>query len=390
MIKLQKSTFLFEYETKKNLCEFIMNADTLSMGAHCAKFELLFAEYQCRTGAVFVNSGSSANLILIQALLNTGKLKKGDVVAVSALTWATNIMPIIQLGLIPYLVDCELSTLNVSPGTLLEAFDLQPKIRCLFLTNTLGLSDNISEIVKICHDKNAILIEDNCESLGSQVDGRLLGNFGLASTFSFFVGHHLSTIEGGMVCTDDELLMNHLVMCRAHGWGRNLQESVQKNLRDANGIDEFYSRYTFYELAYNTRPTDINGFIGCSQISYLDYIVETRFNNFKLLNAAAENNRNLVSISVSHMDTVSNFAFPVIVKEGVDVNKYKKIFEENNVEIRPLIAGDMALQPFYKKHVADRGVHQNAAHIHKNGFYFGNNPELTESELRLLAELLLY
>ncbi|MCK4554481.1 DegT/DnrJ/EryC1/StrS aminotransferase family protein, partial [Candidatus Parcubacteria bacterium] len=178
MIKLIKSTFYKEEETKKKLAEFILKTDILSMSAECKKFEESFAKKQGRKFAVFVNSGSSANLVLIQALLNLGKLKKGDKVGVSALTWATNIMPLIQLGLEPVAIDCEISTLNISPAVLKDYAD---DLKGLFLTNVLGFCDNIQEIKNICSKNNILFIEDNCESLGSKVSSELLGNFGLAS-----------------------------------------------------------------------------------------------------------------------------------------------------------------------------------------------------------------
>ncbi|MEK7801957.1 MAG: DegT/DnrJ/EryC1/StrS family aminotransferase [Pseudomonadota bacterium] len=388
MIKLQKSTFLDEMATKEKLCAFIMRSDQLSMGDECKRFEEVFSAKQGRRYAVFVNSGSSANLILIQALLNLCRLKKGDIVGVSALTWATNIMPIIQLGLVPYLIDCEIDTLNVSPNTLAVALAAEPGIRCIFLTNTLGLSDDIYAIRDICIEREVLLLEDNCEALGSVVAGRLLGNFGLASTFSFFVGHHLSAIEGGMVCTDDEELYEQVVMCRAHGWDRNLTKAAQERLRKKNGVDDFYAKYTFYDLGYNVRATEINGFIGGLQLAYLDHIVEARFDNFIRLNGVINGNNNLTTIRHDHMDIVSSFAIPVIMAEGVDVNKFKVIFSEADVEIRPMIAGNMGMQPFYRKYVKGGAAQPNADYIHRNGFYFGNNPELTDDELVLLADLL--
>ena len=242
MIKLIKSTFFNEQETKKKLYDFILNAEMLSMAQECKKFEEKFAKKQGRKFAVFVNSGSSANLILLQSLMNLGKFKKGDKIGVSALTWGTNVMPIIQMGLIPIAIDCEIESLNVSSRTLNERIN---ELNGLFLTNALGFSHNISKIKDICSKKNIIFIEDNCEALGSRVSGTLLGNFGVASTFSFFVGHHISTIEGGMICTDDEKLYFSLIMARAHGWDRNLPIKKQQELRNKYNIDEFYSKYAF-------------------------------------------------------------------------------------------------------------------------------------------------
>ena len=388
MIKLQKSTFYYEKETKAKLCEFITSAQFLSMGKECKKFEISFAKKQKRNYAVFVNSGSSANLILIQALLNSGRLKKGDIVGVSALTWATNIMPLIQLGLQPFLVDCEVDSLNVSSNTFKDALNIQPNIKALFITNSLGHCDDIDTIARLCEEREILFFEDNCESLGSVINGKLLGNFGVASTFSLFVGHHLSAIEGGVICTDDIDLYNHLVMARAHGWDRNLDPDTQKELRGRFDIDDFYSKYTFYDLAYNVRPTEINGFLGNDQLNYWDLIVRERFKNFTAFHDVIELNKNLVSLRFGHMEVVSSFAIPVIIKDASLVAKYIKKFIAAEVEIRPMIAGSMAHQPFYRKYVGNPGSQPNAEFIHNNSFYFGNNPELTSDEIVLLSELL--
>ena len=231
-ITLIKSTFLKEEETKKKLCDFIMNQSRLSMGDECLKFEKNFSRKQKRKRSVFVSNGSCANLLLLQALINMGRLEVGDKVLFSSLTWATNVMPIIQLGLVPVPLDCEINTLNTSSRTLKEELKKDKDVKCLFLTNALGFCDDIDEISKVCKDRGILLLEDNCESLGSEYKGKLLGNFGYASTFSFFVGHHLSTIEGGMIVTDDEYLYEMLVMARSHGWSRsNSKEFISKKIQ---------------------------------------------------------------------------------------------------------------------------------------------------------------
>lgn len=385
MIKLIKSSFYNEKETKQALVDFILSTDRLSMGEQCLQFENSFARQQECDFATFVSSGSSANLLLLQALLNIGRLKKGDKVGFSALTWPTNVMPIIQLGLIPVALDCNPQTLNLSPEILLEKAD---ELDGLFITNVLGFSDDIAKISEICQQKNIIFIEDNCESLGSRVGKKLLGNFGLASTFSFFVGHHMSTLEGGMVCTSDAELNQALVMARAHGWDRNLQPNEQKELRNKFNIDEFYSRYTFYDLAFNARPTEINGFLGNQQIGYLDEIVGKRAANFAAFYTAMKDNNDFVHYDLSHMSVVSNFAMPIICKSRELSNKYKDRFTEARIEIRPIIAGSITKQPFYKKYAADEELNPNSENIHDNGFYFGNNPEMTKTEIAKLCKLL--
>jgi len=385
MIKLIKSSFYHEAEVKQALVEFILKEDILSMNKECAKFENSFAEKQGRKHAVYVSNGSVANLLLIQSLLNLGTFKKGDKIGFSALTWPTNVMPLIQLGLIPVAIDCELETLNISPGKLKENIK---ELKGLFLTNVLGFSDALPEIKEICDKQGIILIEDNCESLGSKVDGKLLGNYGLASTFSFFVGHHMSTIEGGMVCTDDDDLYNYLVMGRAHGWDRNLSPDNQQKLRKESGANDFYAKYTFYDLASNFRPNEINGFIGNTQIQYWDEIVQKRASNYAHFAEALKQNDDFYQYNLEHMDIVSNFSMPVICKTPELAQFYKKKFEEAEVEIRPVIAGNMTEQPFYKKYVTDISPLPNSDLVHANGFYFGNNPELTDEEVEFLCKLL--
>jgi len=385
MIKLIKSTFYHEKEMKDALAQFVLEAEILSMGEQCKNFERSFAKKQGRKYAAFVTNGSVANLLLIQSMMNLGHLKKGDKVGFSALTWPTNVMPIIQLGLDPVAVDCELSTLNVSPTKLKEKI---AGLKCLFITNVLGFCDDLPEIKKICEDENIILMEDNCESLGSKVNGELLGNFGLASTFSFFVGHHMSTIEGGMVCTDDEGLYESLLMGRAHGWDRNLSENSQQKLRQGSGVDDFYAKYTFYDLASNYRPTEINGFIGNAQVQYWDEIVSKRESNFKKFQSAMKDNEDFHQFELDHMDIISNFSMPIICKDADVAKKFRGKFDEIGAEIRPVIAGNMTKQPFYKKYVSDSSELPNSDLVHSNGFYFGNNPELTDSEVSELCSLI--
>jgi len=383
MIKLMKSTFYHEQEIKDKLCDFIQHSEQLSMGSKCAEYEKAFAEWQGRKYAVMYNSGSSANLALIQSLLNIDKLKKGDEVGFSNITWATNVMPLIQLGLKPLPIDVSLKTLNVHEDNLHHFYLNDTK--ALFITHLLGFSGDIDKIKNYCRDNKILLLEDTCEAFGSEVNGTKLGNFGYASTFSTFVGHHLSTIEGGMVCTDDYDLYNMLKMVRTHGWDRNLDKPKQISLRLKNGVDDFFSKYTFYDVAYNLRPTEIQGFLGLEQLIYADEIINKRVENFKYLNDIAKENKSLIKLDLSHMNKISNFAYPVIRMQ--DLEAYKKVFSDI-AEIRPLVGGCMTQQPFFKKYVSKKYACPNAAFLNKNGFYFANNPELTKEELTSLGGLL--
>ena len=235
-----------------------------------------------------------------------------------------------------------------------------------------------------------LLIEDNCESLGTVYKGKKLGNFGTAGTFSFFIGHHLSTVEGGAVCTDSEELATMLTLVRAHGWDRNLPSEKQIKLRKKNKTESaFYSRYTFYDLGYNLRPTEINGFIGNYQLQFIDEIISKRESNFmKLAPLIYGNTNKYYPIKYKHIDVLSNFAFPVICRS-------KKIRDELivkcelQVEIRPIVGGNMTSQPFFKKHMPEfkKIESPNAKLINEQGLYFGNNPEMTEEEISELISI---
>lgn len=386
-IKLIKSTFYKEKETKKDLTEFIMNSSKLSMGDECVKFENKFAKLHNYKYGVLVNSGSSANLLLIQALLIIGKLKKGDKVGVSALTWSTNVMPIIQLGLIPIPIDVEKNSLNVNLENLMISHK-ENKLKAFFITNLLGFCSNLSEIVKYCESENILLMEDNCESLGSVHSNRLLGTFGIASTSSFFVGHHLSTVEGGMVITNDDSLNDALLIARAHGWSRNLKSKKQEVLKTKNKIEDFYDKYTFYDLGFNLRPTEITGYLGNNQMNYLDDMISEREKNFNLFNEHAKSNPRFMQLDIMNLDIISNFAFPLVFNNRDDYFKYRNRFMENGVEIRPIVSGNIIEQPFFNKY-SDRNYKlKNATFIHENGFYFPNNPDLTSEEKEFLIDLL--
>lgn len=383
MIKLVKSTFYHEEETAHQLADFVSSATQLSFGPWCEKFEQQFAAYQGRKHCIFVNSGSSANLALIQALRNVEKLEPEDTVGFSSVTWSTNVMPLIQLGLTPVPVDVELDTLNISPATLAKTIARVP-LKALFLTHALGLCDDLAGILDICNRERIFLIEDTCEALGSVYRGRPLGNFGWASTFSFYVGHHLSTVEGGAICTDDDELATMLRIVRAHGWDRNLPVVDQQSMRQRYPLNSlFESRYTFYDLGFNLRPTEMAGFLGTIQLPYLPEIIQKRQMNFlRLAPELYSQNKCYYPLRYEHIDVVSNFAVPVVCRTRDQRDTLVARCNEQ-IEIRPIVGGNIVRQPFFRKHFAefaDSGQESNADVVNNQGLYFGNNPELTEEE----------
>jgi CDP-6-deoxy-D-xylo-4-hexulose-3-dehydrase len=387
-IPLMRNAFLKQEETKKALADFILTADRLSMGVECNKFENKFALYQQCKHAVLFNSGGSANLAMLQALKNLGKLNDGDSIAFSALTWSTNTMPIIQLGMTPVALDCQSDTLNTMSYHLLERLKTT-KIKAFFATNILGFAGDMDEIRKICLENNIVLIEDNCESLGTVLPSGRTGNFGLAASFSFYVAHHMSTIEGGMVCTDDDDFAEMLQIVRANGWDRNLSESQQHKWRATHGIaSEFQAKYTFYDLGYNFRPTEITGFLGQFQMQFLEENIKKREENYLRIEKMVHLNDDFLDLKHSHIQVLSTFAFPFVCKTPELRAFYLDKFQSAGVEIRPMIAGNMQEQPFYKKYVKVKYDLPGADIMHSNGFYCGNYPELNQEDLVLIENLL--
>lgn len=388
MIPLMKSAFLHEEETKKALAEFIMQAKRLSMDAKCKEFEIVFAKKQGSRHAVLFNSGGSANLAMIQAAKNLGLLKDGDEVGFSALTWATNVMPIIQLGMQPVAVDCDPSTLNSMSKNLLETLK-KSNLRAFFITNALGFAGDLAEIKKICTERKILLLEDNCESLGTELPEGKTGNFGQASSFSFFVAHHMSTIEGGMVITDNDEYAEMLRIVRANGWDRNLEPAQQEKWRSENNVgSEFYSKYTFYDLAYNLRPTEITGFLGLYQMQFLDEDLKVREENHIRLEKELLKNPDFMVLNRNHIEKFSPFAFVVVCNTPKLKEKYLARFINAGIEVRPVIAGNMQRQPFYRKYVKQLVDLPGAEVLHNNGFYCGNYPELTEDDLAVISNCL--
>ncbi len=388
MIPLMKNAFLHEFETKKALAEFILKTDRLSMDKECKNFEKKFAQYQGSKNAILFNSGGSANLAMLQALKNLGKLKDGDKIGFSALTWATNVMPIIQLGFTPVALDCEVNTLNVMSKNIEDRLK-DTKLDAIFLTNVLGFVGDIDKIRDICDSKNILLIEDNCESLGTEINSKKTGTFGLGASFSFFVAHHMSTIEGGMVCTDDEEFAEMLKIVRANGWDRNLSASQKYNRRRINNVkSEFEAKYTFYDLAYNLRPTEITGFLGSFQLQFLEENIKKRQANYLLFEEVMKKNDDFITLKHEHINRLSTFAFPVICKSPELKEHYLARFSGAGIEIRPMIAGNIQRQPFYKKYVKKIFNVPNTDIIHNNGFYCGNYPELSDNDIQTIISCL--
>jgi len=251
----------------------------------------------------------------------------------------------------------------------------------LLLVSALGLVPDMNKIVELCSKYDVILLEDTCESMGCEFVNRKLGTFGIMSSFSTFFGHHISTIEGGLISTDDKELYELLVAIRSHGWARDLSVETQLNLLEEWNVSEFDSLYTFYYPGFNMRSTDLQAYIGLAQVDKLDDWGRKRLTNFNLYQELIENDYWKPDIDLNHF--VSNFAYPIIhPNRNIIVENLRK----NDVEVRPLICGSMGTQPFYVKKYGRLEL-PNVSVVDKYGFYVPNHPTLTYDEIELICNI---
>jgi CDP-6-deoxy-D-xylo-4-hexulose-3-dehydrase len=272
-IKLVKDTIDFDDITK--LIEWLKTNPKLTKGELTTEFERRWSEWLGVKYSVFVNSGSSANLAALYSIILSKRMRNNKIV-VPAVSWVTTVTPAIQLGLEPIMCECDINNLGLDIDHLKEIIKNENP-SAIILVHVLGFPNYMDEIIELCNENNIMLIEDTCESIGSEYKGKKLGTLSDLSTFSFYFGHHMSTIEGGMVSTNDEDLYHILLSIRSHGWDRDLPKEKQEFLRKKYNVDSFRSLYTFYYPGFNLRATDLQAFIGLDQLNKLTTIVENRY-----------------------------------------------------------------------------------------------------------------
>lgn len=367
-----------------NLIEWLKTYPRLTKGVETVKFEEMWSKWIGCKYSVFVNSGSSANLLMLYALLELYNLRNKKVV-VPSLGWATDLAPVIQFGFEPVLVDIDPSNLAVDIDHLAQIFEKE-KPAAMILVSVLGLSPRMGEIVELCKKHGVILLEDNCESQGTKYNGVKLGNFGLMSSFSTYFGHTMSTIEGGMICTNDKAVYDMLKQLRSHGWDRDLDKDRQNELREKWGVDDFSALYTFYVPGFNVRSTDLQAVIGMRQLEKVDGMIEQRNKNFQLFKEKLSP-YTWFPQEVEGSFTAS-FCIPVIAHSKEAKEEIVKKLKEKNVECRPLICGSMGTQPFYIKQYG-RVELPNVTKVDECGLYIPNHPKLTEEEIERMCDCII-
>ena len=377
-IKLVKDTI--DMNDISLLIEWLKTNPILTKNKLTIEFEEKFSKYQNKKYSVFLNSGSSANLAMIYSLLISGKLKNKNII-LPAVSWTTTVTPSIHFGLTPILCECDKETLGLDIDDLKRLVkEHNPSV--IMLVHVLGFPNKMKEIQDICEQNDIILLEDSCESIGSTYNDIKTGSFGLMSSFSYFYGHHLSTIEGGMVCTDDYELYNILKSIRAHGWDRDLDEPFKSKLKDGFERDEFKDLYTFYYPGFNLRSTDLQAFIGIHQMDKIEKNVVLRKLNYELYQDLIQND--YWKIKEFDNTYISNFAYPII---HPNVKKIAEELEKGGVDCRPLVCGSIGSQPYWIKLYGKQSF-EFADQVDKYGLYVPNNPDLKIDEILHICKII--
>ena len=377
MIKLVTDTI--NNKDIDSLITWLKTYPRLTKGELTPKLEEKWSKWLGTDYTVFCNSGSSANLLMLWALIEAKRITRDSKVVVPSVAWATDLAPVIQLGMTPILCDSNLEDLSVDINHLEKIFK-ETKPEVLLLVSVLGLVPDMKKISELCKKYNVILLEDTCESMGSKYGDKKLGTFGLMSSFSTYFGHHMSTIEGGFVSTDDEELYEVLKSIRSHGWDRDSSSKYSKQLREKWNTSDFDALYTFYHSGFNLRSTDLQAFIGLGQIDKLDNICKKRNKNFKTYQKELRH----ISPIIQENGFVSNFAYPVIHEHR---NRIVKRLQDLDIEVRPMICGSMGTQPFYVKKYGKKEL-PNVSLIDRYGFYVPNHPGLTDSDILNIVEII--
>ncbi len=373
-------------EKELQAIQSVIDKDIYSMGDSVAQFEKGFAKFINRKYCVMVSSGSAANLIATAALFYTKNpmLKRGDEVIVPAVSWSTTYFPLQQYGLKLKFVDIDLDTLNYDLEALESAITNDTKM--IMVVNLLGNPNDFNVINNLTKDKDIFIFEDNCESMGAEYNGKQTGTFGIVGTFSTFFSHHMATMEGGFVTTDDEELYHVLLSLRAHGWTRNLP---QQNHVSNKSDDWFEESFRFVLPGYNVRPVEMSGAIGVEQLKKLPSFLKQRRENAKLfVELFSEHPDFLIQKDI---DNSSWFGFSLIIKPGSSLKRKDVInkLQENKIDCRPIVTGNFTRNEVMR--FFDYEVHKeliNADYLHENGFFVGNSQVGLMSEIRFLQEIL--
>lgn len=363
----------------------LVRTQKLTMGENVKKFETLFSNYTGAKYSLMTNSGSSANLLIIAGLVLSKKfgINKGDEIIVPAIGWSTSFSPLSQYGLKLRFVDVNLETLNIDENEVINA--ITSKTKAILAINILGNPAELVKLRKISKKYGLTLIEDNCECLGSKLKNKHSGTFGIASSHSFHFSHHIQTIEGGMVCTDDEDLYHFLLSLRSHGWTRDLP--FKCSLHQKTGI-EFNDAFKFITPGYNFKPNEINAVVGLKQLEKYPFFLNQRKKNafyFSYLFRDLD-----FCLPQKIIGSSSWFGFSLILKNKLENKRSLVLYElcKAGIETRPIVTGNFLKNPvieYFDYSISKKLL--NAEIIDLNGLFFGNDHRDLRSQILKVREV---
>ncbi len=371
-----------DHKSINNLCNFIKKNKRLTQFKKVKEFENKFAKWNGSKYSVFVNSGSSANLLIIQCAKELFNWKNGDEIIVPSVTWPTTVTPVIQASLKPIFVDVNLNDFSYDYKKLSLA--ITKKTKAIFLAHLIGFPSDIKKIKKLIKNKKIEILEDCCESQGAKTLNRKVGNFGIGGSFSFYWGHHMSTIEGGMITTNNKKFYDLCLLKRSHGLARELLISDQKKIKKKFSKRDF--KFLFISDGYNLRSTEINAFLGIQMLKKIDSWIKIRNNNYENFIKLINKYNKYFFVPFRNKDKISSFVLPFILKKHKVKKNLEIILNKNGIESRPFIAGNLLKQPFLKNY-KNVGF-PNSNFVDTNCFYIGNNQFVTKKRLIKLEKIL--
>ena len=370
-------------DTEVNAIQRVIESNRYTLGPEVKKYEKEFAEFMGAKHAVMTNSGSSANLITLQTLALMMK-KRGDTrneIIVPAVSWSTTFFPVHQAGFTLKFVDVEYQSFQIDP--LKVAAAINENTAAVFAVNLLGSGSDLRSLKLLCEQNNVVLLEDNCESLGAKIGGQQCGTHGAMGTFSFFFSHHLQTMEGGMVLTNDDETVDYLRSLRAHGWVRDMEYGTF-----TKSEDPFMDSFHFVTPGYCVRPLEMSGAVGQAQLAKWPGMLSVRRANARVAQEAFADAENILLQQEKGESSWFGFGFILINKLHGRRKEVIQLLEENGVECRPIVAGNFQRNPVIEQLNCIPCDAPNADYIHENGFFIGNDCRDLTSEIKAVAKLI--
>ena len=366
------------------LIEWLQTYPRLTKGAVTLDFERRWSEWVGRPYSVHCNSGSSANLLMYYTLLRSGKLCNRNVI-VPSVGWVTSLAPAIQFGFIPVMCEADPDTFGLDLNHL-EDLLKRHEANTVLLVQVLGVPHHMNELLALKERYGFYLLEDACAAIGAEYRGRKVGSFGDMASFSFYFGHQMSTIEGGMVSAGDKQFSDLLLMLRSHGWSKDLDQASHQDLVSQYQIDDFHSPFVFYEPGFNLRSTDLNAFIGIEQLRKLDWMTRRRQANHEryLQHLGCR----LYTQRPPQGSKVASISFGLLADSPEQRKRIVRALVANGVETRIFSAGNLGLHPFWTN-LYGKASFPVADRVHHCGFFLPNHASMNEDDVAHISRIVL-